>query len=87
MKMEAGGVIGVIVDRSTALFMPYYFKDDESLLGMTAFSFNFYLGDRASLYGGRTTGFGVFFAWNMDVIHDGETADFMTSRPPSTPAT
>ncbi len=77
MKMEPGGVIGVIVDRSTALFMPYYFKDDESLLGMTAFSFNFYLGDRASLYGGRTTGFGVFFAWNMDVIHDGETADFM----------
>ncbi len=77
MKMEAGGVIGVIVDRSTALFMPYYFKDDESLLGMAAFSFNFYLGDRAGIYGGRTTGFGVFFAWNMDIIHDGNTADFM----------
>ncbi|HKM09123.1 MAG TPA: FAD-binding oxidoreductase [Candidatus Methanomethylophilaceae archaeon] len=77
MRMQAGGVIGVIVDRSTALFMPYYFKDDETLLGMAAFSFNFYIGDRAMLYGGRTTGFGVFFAWNMDVIHDGETADFM----------
>ncbi len=77
MKMEPGGVIGVVVDRNTVLFMPYYFKNDESMLGMAAFSFNFYLGDRAALYGGRTTGFGVFFAWNMDVIHDGVTADFM----------
>ncbi len=77
MKMEAGGVIGTVVDRNTALYMPYYFKDDESLLGMTAFAFNFYLGDRAAEYGGRTTGFGVFFAWNLDVVHDKETADFM----------
>lgn len=77
MNMEAGGVIGVIVDRSTAMFMPYYFKDDETMLGMAAFSFNFYLGDRAMEYGGRTTGFGVFFAWNMDIIHDAETASFM----------
>lgn len=74
MKMEAGGVIGVLVDRTTALFMPYYFKDDELLTGMLSFGFNFYLGDVAALYGGRTTGFGVFFAWAMDVIHNPETA-------------
>lgn len=74
MKMEAGGVIGVLVDRSTALFMPYYFKDDEMLTGMLAFGFNFYLGDVAAEYGGRSTGFGVFFAWAMDVIHNHETA-------------
>jgi glycolate oxidase len=77
MKMEAGGVIGVVVDRSTVLYMPYYFKDDETLLGMTAFAFNFYLGDRAQAYGGRTTGFGVFFAWNLDCVHDQSTALFM----------
>jgi len=77
MKMEAGGVIGVIVDRNTVMFMPYYFKDDESLLGMTAFAFNFYLGDRATSYGGRTTGFGVFFAWNLDCIHDDATVQYM----------
>ncbi|MDY0293549.1 MAG: FAD-binding oxidoreductase [Candidatus Methanomethylophilaceae archaeon] len=77
MKMEAGGVIGVVVDRSTVLYMPYYFKDDESLLGMTAFAFNFYLGDRAMKYGGRTTGLGVFFAWNLDNIHDACTVNFM----------
>ena len=77
MKMEAGGIIGVIVDRNTSLFMPYYFKDDESLLGMTAFAFNFYLGDRAAECGGRTTGFGVFFAWNLDNIHDAHTVAYM----------
>lgn len=74
MKMEAGGVIGVMVDRQTALFMPYYFKDDELLTGMLAFGFNFYLGDVAARYGGRSTGFGVFFAWQMDCIHDADTA-------------
>ena len=63
-----------MVDRSTALWMPYYFKDDEQLLGMLAFGFNFYLGDVAARYGGRTTGFGVFFAWMTDVIHTHETA-------------
>lgn len=74
MKMEAGGVIGVMVDRQTSLFMPYYFKDDELLTGMLAFGFNFYLGDVAARYGGRSTGFGVFFAWQMDNIHDHDTA-------------
>ncbi|MDR3282108.1 MAG: FAD-binding oxidoreductase [Candidatus Methanoplasma sp.] len=77
MKMEPGGVIGVVVDRNTSLFMPYYFKDDESLLGMTAFAFNFFLGGKAAGYGGRTTGFGVFFAWNLDNIHDAQTVDYM----------
>jgi len=79
MKMEAGGIIGVIVDRNTTMFMPYYFKDDESLLGMTAFAFNFYLGGRAVEYGGRTTGFGVFFAWNLDNVHDASTVQYMRS--------
>ena len=77
MKMEVGGVIGQIVDRQTALYMPYYFKDDESLIGMTAFAFNFYLGDRAAEFGGRSTGLGVFFAWNLDNMHDAATVGFM----------
>ncbi len=74
MKMDAGGVIGVMVDRSTAMWMPYYFKDDELLTGMLAFGFNFYLGEKATEYGGRSTGFGVFFAWMTDVIHNADTA-------------
>ena len=77
MKMEMGGVIGVMVDNQTTLFMPYYFKDDELPTGMLAFSFNFYLGDRAVEYGGRTTGFGIFFAWNLDNVHDSNTVGLM----------
>ena len=77
MKMEIGGIIGVMVDRSTTLFMPYYFKDDELLTGMLAFGFNFYLGDRAAEYGGRSTGLGVFFAWMLDVIHNSATSGMM----------
>ena len=38
MKMDRGGIVGMIADRSTAMFMPYYFKDDETLLGMVAFA-------------------------------------------------
>ena len=77
MNMEPGGVIGVMVDRSTTLFMPYYFKDDETLMGMLPFGFNFYMGDRAAEYGGRSTGLGVFFAWQLDVIHNGPTVKKM----------
>jgi glycolate oxidase len=77
MKMEAGGVIGVIVDRNTAMYMPYYFKDDESLLGIMAYAFNFYIGARAAEYGGRTCGFGIFFAWNLDHIHNPATVKYM----------
>ena len=74
MKMEAGGIIGVMVDRATTLFMPYYFKDDEMLTGMLSFGYNFYL---AAEYGGRSTGLGVFFAWNLDNIHSAATVGKM----------
>lgn len=77
MKMEVGGIVGMISDRSTAMFMPYYLKDDESLLGMTAFAYNFYMGDRAAEYGGRSLGFGVFFASNLDVVKDEGSASLI----------
>jgi len=77
MNMEPGGVIGVMVDRSTTLFMPYYFKDDEMLTGMLPFGFNFYMGDKAAEFGGRSTGLGVFFAWQLDVIHNSATVKKM----------
>ena len=77
MKMDAGGIIGVMVDRSTTLFMPYYFKDDELMTGMLPFGFNFYMGDRAAEFGGRSTGLGVFFAWQLDVIHNAPTVKKM----------
>ena len=79
MKMEPGGIIGMVADRSTSMFMPYYFKDDESLLGMTAFAYNFYMGGRAAEYGGRSLGLGVFFASNLDAIHDAGSVALMRS--------
>ena len=77
MKMEAGGIVGMVADRNTSMFMPYYFKDDESILGMTAFAYNFYMGDKAMKYGGRSLGLGVFFASNLDVIHGAGAANLM----------
>ncbi|MCQ2056150.1 MAG: FAD-binding oxidoreductase [archaeon] len=77
MKMEPGGIVGMISDRSTAMFMPYYFKDDETLLGMAAFAYNFYMGDRCVKYGGRSLGLGVFFASNLDVIRDEGSASLI----------
>jgi len=77
MKMAGGGIIGMIADRSTAMFMPYYFMDTESPLGMTGFAYNFHMGDKAAKYGGRSLGLGVFFASNLDVIRDANAADYM----------
>jgi glycolate oxidase len=77
MKMDIGGIIGVMVDNQTTLFMPYYFKDDEMMTGMLAFAFNMYLGDRAEVYGGRSTGYGIFFAGNLDAAHDANTVALM----------
>jgi len=77
MKMAGGGIIGMIADRSTAMFMPYYFMDTETPLGMTAFAYNFYMGERAKKYGGRSLGLGVFFAFNLDVIRDANSAEYM----------
>ena len=75
--MEPGGIVGMISDPSTAMFMPYYFKDDEKILGMTAFAYNYYMGDKAMKYGGRSLGFGVFFASNLDIVRDEGSAALM----------
>ncbi|MCL2712011.1 MAG: FAD-binding oxidoreductase [Methanomassiliicoccaceae archaeon] len=77
MKMDGGGIIGMIADRSTAMFMPYYFMDTESPLGMTGFAYNYLMGDKAAKYGGRSLGLGIFFASNLDMIRDEGSAEFM----------
>jgi len=35
------------------------------------------MGDKAAEFGGRSTGLGVFFAWQLDVIHNGPTVKKM----------
>lgn len=70
MKMDAGGIIGMIADRSTAMFMPYYFMNNETPLGMLGFAFNTHIGDISAQYGGRALGLGVFFASNLYSYRD-----------------
>jgi glycolate oxidase len=77
MRMDGGGIIGMIADRSTAMFMPYYYMNTEMPTGMIGFAYNYYLGGKAVKYGGRSLGLGIFFASNLDVIRDEASAEFM----------
>lgn len=78
MKME-GAIIGIMADRNTVMFMPYYLFDSESLLKTVAsLSFNKKFADVAMRYGGRPLGFGIFFATNLKLLR-GEAARFMKS--------
>jgi glycolate oxidase len=67
MKMT-GAIIGIMADRNTVMFMPYYLFNPDDLMQMTAFSFNKKCGDISMEYGGRPLGFGAFFASNLDAI-------------------
>jgi glycolate oxidase len=62
MKME-GAIIGIMADRNTVMFMPYYMFDAESLpKSVTSLSFNVKCGDLAIKNNGRMLGgFGLFF--------------------------
>jgi len=68
MKME-GAVIGIMADRNTVMFMPYYLYDSESLLkSIASLAFNKKFGDVALRHEGRPLGFGIFFASNLKTI-------------------
>jgi len=75
LKME-GGMTGMIADRNTVMFMPYYFFDPENLLSLMSFSFNKKFADLSVRYGGRSLGFGMFFASTLEPIR-GEGAKWM----------
>ncbi len=56
LKME-GALIGIMVDRNTAMFMPYYLYDKESMTkSMTSLAFAYKAGDVAKENGGRLLG-------------------------------
>jgi len=69
MKME-GAIIGIMADRNTVMFMPYYVYDAESLVkGVTSLSFNYKCGDLAYKNGGRMLGgFGLFFGSTLKKV-------------------
>ena len=56
MKME-GAIIGIMADRNTVMFMPYYLFDNESLTKtMTSLSFSFKAGTVAKERGANANG-------------------------------
>lgn len=76
MKME-GAIIGIMADRNTVMFMPYYFFDPESLLeSTTSLSFNKKFSDLSFEHGGRPVGLGMFFASNLPRVR-GEGAELI----------
>ncbi|MEM0449535.1 MAG: FAD-binding oxidoreductase [Methanomassiliicoccales archaeon] len=66
-KMD-GAIIGIMCDRNTVMFMPYYFFNPDSLLQMTSYAFNKKISDISYEHGGRPLGFGAFFASNLEII-------------------
>jgi len=74
-KMQ-GGMTGMVADRNTVMFMPYYFFDPQNPLDLTSFSFNKKFADLSMKYGGRSLGFGMFFASNLEIIR-GDGARWM----------
>ncbi|MCU0862016.1 MAG: hypothetical protein MUE65_06835, partial [Methanomassiliicoccales archaeon] len=73
MKMD-GAIIGIMCDRNTVMFMPYYFLDSGSFLQMTSFAFSKKVGDISMEYGGRGLGFGALFSSNLEVIRGKDNA-------------
>jgi glycolate oxidase len=65
MKLRAA-ITGMVSDRNTVIFMPYYLSDERKLIrNMVSLSFIKKLGDLAFEHGGRPAGLGLFFSGNL----------------------
>ncbi len=69
MKLRAA-ITGMISDRNTVIFMPYYLSDERKLIrNMVSLSFVKKLGDLAFSHGGRPAGLGLFFSGNLKKMY------------------
>ncbi len=69
MKLRAA-ITGMISDRNTVVFMPYYLSDERKLIrNMVSLSFVKKLGDLAFAHGGRPAGLGLFFSGNLKKMY------------------
>ncbi|UCE37299.1 MAG: FAD-binding oxidoreductase [Thermoplasmata archaeon] len=65
MKLRAA-ITGMVSDRNTVVFMPYYLSDERKLIrNIASLSFVKKLGDLAFEHGGRPAGLGLFFSGNI----------------------
>ncbi|HTY46234.1 MAG TPA: FAD-binding oxidoreductase [Methanomassiliicoccales archaeon] len=76
LKME-GAIIGIMCDRNTVMFMPYYFMDSDSILSMMSYAYNKKTSDLAYAHGGRPLGFGAFFAANLVIVRGKDATEQM----------
>ncbi len=76
LKME-GAQIGMVADRNTVMFMPYFTMDAEDLIAMTSYAFNMKLADISAEMGGHGMGFGIFFAAFLPQVAGAAAADTM----------
>ncbi|HVO77758.1 MAG TPA: FAD-binding oxidoreductase, partial [Methanomassiliicoccales archaeon] len=76
LKLE-GAIIGIMCDRNTVMFMPYYFLDTDDLMSMMSYSYNKKTSDLAFEHGGRPLGFGAFFAANLQIVRGKDAASEM----------
>jgi glycolate oxidase len=69
MKLRAA-ITGMVSDRNTVIFMPYYLSDERKLIrNMMSLSFVKKLGDLAFAHGGRPAGLGLFFSGNLKKMY------------------
>jgi len=74
-------VNGVVVDRNTIALMPYFLTDERSMLRSLGGAMGFVkkIVDAGRARGGRPSGIGIFFAGNMDKMHDPATVRLLSS--------
>ncbi len=69
MKLRAA-ITGMVSDRNTVIFMPYYLSDERKLIrNMVSLSFVKKLGDLAFKHSGRPAGLGLFFSGNIKKMY------------------
>jgi glycolate oxidase len=71
---------GVVVDRNTMALMPYFITDERTMMRSLGGAMGFIkrVVDIGVAAGGRPSGLGIFFAGNMDKLHDKETANLLS---------
>lgn len=71
---------GVVIDRNSVAFMPFYVADERyPIASLASMGFVKQVLDKAVEFGGRGSGVGLWFAWNLDNMHGKLGADIMRS--------
>ncbi|MFQ6060572.1 MAG: FAD-binding oxidoreductase, partial [Thermoplasmata archaeon] len=77
MKMKST-LRGVVVDRNSVAFMPFYISNERfAIESLASMGFVKRIIDEAVRLGGRPSGLGVWFAWNLSKLHGKEGAEII----------